>query len=734
MSVDQHAARKPTHGDPEAELRKQVEKWFADHGVPQFADRYVPEDRLRFLVLPLAVLVAFEIGAAPKLESLPALLIIPPVVVALMAWTRPFVWWLLGHDRDETLSWRRLAGLLTVLLALGAGVARLSDWPPLWSDAWVDFGIILSAEFASMAVFTRYVWIETDEKVARLRRRLVRYTVGAVLFFALLLTLDQGAAIDSQRLLDSLVPGDHSVPLAAPVLGCMLFIFGLANRVSLATRDARERRAEAAASHAVEEPASLAAVGGAGTASSWVAACYPALPLLVLMFAAQTTALREAERLGWARAWLPLMVTVGLFALSAAAWGISSTTWWTSCSSTTRRWRSRLASRWRPSLRRERRAGGPLLGRAAWDRMFEGAGNPLFVAPLLAACLFGYPAKAGASIGIELFGWDIPLGTAAVLMFAVYVVLVFVFVWFGLDQVGVWVWQEIRNDVMQIVQGVAGGLPMLLVFAAFFALTAETWEIVVETDTSKFLLLVGLLVALTIGVLVLLAGQQLGHAQRQLTAPDPPDAEDEPGNGRPSTAWEWLHKRAVREGGPSRDEPTTAAIRELFRATNPPPVYEELSPALKPRMRVNALLVIAAYQALVLVPVGLSALLLFWGVGRLAVSPGVAAEWIYGDNAGEAEERLVDNLSFLGEPWTRVPLVLAAFSVLYLTVTLLTNKEQRTYFFSAASKALQQRLAVRVAYRLHFGDPAPAPATEEAAEPIAAGSRPGPGDQVVYGR
>jgi hypothetical protein len=100
----------------------------------------------------------------------------------------------------------------------------------------------------------------------------------------------------------------------------------------------------------------------------------------------------------------------------------------------------------------------------------------------------------------------------------------------------------------------------------------------------------------------------------------------------------------------------------------------ELSPELKPRMRVNALLVIAAYQALVLVPVGISALLLFWAVGRLAVSPDVAAEWVYGDNAGERETRLVDNLSFLGEPWTRVPLVLAAFSVLYLTVTLLTTR------------------------------------------------------------
>jgi len=548
MSVDQRVASEPTQDDTDVELRERVEKWFAHQGVPQFADRYLPEDRLRFLVLPLAVLVAFEIGAAPKLGSLPALLIVPPVVVALMAWARPFVWWLLGHKRDpETLSWRRLAGLLAVLVTLVVGLARLSDWPPLWSDAWVDFGVILSAEFASMAVFTKYVWTETDEKVARLRGQLVLCTVGAVLFFALLLTLDQGAAIDSQRLLNFLAPGDDTVPLAAPVLGCMLFIFGLANRVSLATRDARERRGEAAASPA--------AVAGPGSAASWVAACYPALPLLVLMFAAQTTALREAERLGWARAWLPLVATVTLFALSAAAWGVSSTAWWASCDSTIRRWRSRLAGSWPGSLRPELRARPRLPGRAAWDRMFAGAGNPLFLTPLLAACLFGYPAKAGASIGIQLFEWKIGLGTAAVLLFAVYVVLVFLFVWFGLDRVGVWVWREINNDVMQIVQGVAGGLPMLLVFAAFFALTAETWEIVVETDTREFLLLVGLLVALTIVVLVLLASQQLRHVCQQLTAPDRPDAENEPGNGRPTTAWGGSSGGSYGTGGRPRTSP-----------------------------------------------------------------------------------------------------------------------------------------------------------------------------------
>jgi hypothetical protein len=219
---------------------------------------------------------------------------------------------------------------------------------------------------------------------------------------------------------------------------------------------------------------------------------------------------------------------------------------------------------------------------------------------------------------------------------------------------------------MQIVQGVAGGLPMLLVFAAFFALTAETWEIVVETDTTKFLSLVGLLVVLTLGVLFLLANQQLHHAQRQLTAPESLDPQDQPGNGYPLEPWQRIRQQALRKG-PSRDEPTMAAVKALFDATPTPPKDEELSPALERRMRVNARLVIAVYQALVLVPVGLGALLLFWGIGRLAVSTSVAAEWIYGDNAGAPEEVLIDKLSFLGEPWTRVPVVLAAFSVLYLS-------------------------------------------------------------------
>jgi hypothetical protein len=686
MWVNQSAVKDLTDDVAREGLRKRVDDWFVKHGVPQFAERYTAGDQLHYLVLPLAVLVAFEVGAAPKLRSLPALLVVPPVVVGLTAWARPFVWRLLGHKQESATrpNWWRLVGLLAMLAALSVVLVWLSDWPPPWSDAWVDFGVILLAEFAAMAVFTKEVWSGAGRQLDSLRRWLVACTVGGVLFFGVLLTLDQGAAIDSRRLLNDLVPGGYRVPLALPALVCMMFILALAYR------------------------ASDAAGSSTGKASPWIAVCYPALPLLVLVLAAQTTVLREAHALGWARVWLPLGVAVILFALSAAAWWLSSTAWWTTCTSTTRRWLSLPARRWRSSHRRERHAGTPVLGRAAWDRIFQGAGHPLFLAPLLAASLIGYPAKAGAGIGIEFFGWNVVLGTVAVLMFAIYVVLVWFFVWFGLDQVGVWVWREIRNDAMQIVQGVAGGLPMLLVFAAFFVLTAETWEFVVKTSTTKFLSLVGLLVALTLGVLVLLANQQLGHAQWQLTTPEPLDPENQPGNGQPLEPWQRLRQQALREKGPSRDEPTMDTVRELFDATSKPPKDQGLSPALEPRMRVNALLVMAAYQALVLVPVGLGALLLLWGVGRLAVTTSMAAQWIYGDNAGKPEELLVDKLSFLGEPWTRVPVVLAAFSVLYLSVTLLTNQEQRTYFFSAASEALRQRLAVRVAYRLYLDKPAPA--------------------------
>jgi hypothetical protein len=697
MSIDHDQVWEIVDTEQRQRLRDAVDDWFIEHGVPQFAERYSPTHRLQFLVLPLAVLVAFEVGAAPKLPStLLPLLIVPPVLVALGTLARPFVCWLLGREEEPALKQtlrlhvKRLVGLVLAIVALSA-LLWLSDWPQPWSDAWVDFAVVLLAEFASVVLFTRDVW---RGKLTALHAWLIASTIGAVILFALLLTLDEGALIDSRQLLNNLVPGDD-IPLASPALLCMAIILTLADRVSRPAKSTDDDEDEA---------------------SPLMAVCFPAVPLLVLVFAAQTTVLREAHTLAWVRVWLPLGSLVVLFAVSTAWWKLSSTTRRRRSSAAPRRLVAAVRRRL-PPHEPEARADASEGGQAAWDRIFGNAGHPLFLAPLLAASLIGYPMRVPSDLGIEVLGWSVWGGAVAALMFGVYVLLVWFFVWFGLDRVAVWVGREILRDLVQIVQGVAGGLPMLLVFAAFFALTAETWQVVVETDRAKFIALIGLLVGLTLGVLVVLAVHQLRDAQRQLEAAKPDAAEPEAGqpeaaqqpHDKQRNVWEkhWENvERQARRREPSNHH-TTDAVGELFNAK--PSELTDLSPKLERRMKINALLVIGVYQALVLVPVGIGALMLFWAVGRLAVTETVAAQWVYGDNALTDPEirglERIEGLPFFGEPWTRVPLVLAAFSVLYLTVSLLTNREQRTYFFSAASAALQQRLAVRIAYRVRLCDP-----------------------------
>src|SRR4029450_2366705 len=103
-TVGQASAWDLTDADERERLRDGVDQWFLEHGVPQLADRYSPQDRLRYLVISLVVLVAFEVGAAPQLRSpLLPLLVVPPVVVALLAWARPFMWRMLGREKR---GWR----------------------------------------------------------------------------------------------------------------------------------------------------------------------------------------------------------------------------------------------------------------------------------------------------------------------------------------------------------------------------------------------------------------------------------------------------------------------------------------------------------------------------------------------------------------------------------------------------------------------------------------------------
>jgi hypothetical protein len=381
--------------------------------------------------------------------------------------------------------------------------------------------------------------------------------------------------------------------------------------------------------------------------------------LLVLLLAAQATVLRQLTDLGWVRVWVPLLVAVVLLAASAR-------------------------------LSRDRTDTDlPTTGADLWSCLKSGAANPWFLAVLLVAFLIGYPTLVGRYLGLPLLGGSTREGRkAGALAFGVcffYFVFIASSVWFGVDRVAGWMVWEMKRAFTATLKGIAGGLPLLLIFSAFFALTAETWQVAVLMKPHQFYLLIGLLVVLTVAVLFVLANQQLEDAQADL----------ERRKGETSAQrWKRLQDHAQREVS-SRD--TQKAVSRLVERQ--PPNDADLSPQLSLPMRLNARLVVGVFQVFVFVPVGFGAMAVLWVVGRLAVPLDVATEWTYGDNAPAYRKGEIDALNFINEPWTRVPMLLAAFAVLYLTVQLLNDKEHRGYFFSGANSALQHRLAVRSAYR-----------------------------------
>ena len=106
----------------------------------------------------------------------------------------------------------------------------------------------------------------------------------------------------------------------------------------------------------------------------------------------------------------------------------------------------------------------------------------------------------------------------------------------------------------------------------------------------------------------------------------------------------------------------------------------------------------SVYQTAILLPVALAAGALFWVLARIAVPASVAGEWVYGDGAPRHLGEALAHRGFLDQPWTRVAIILGAFSALYLTVNVLSTADQRKDFFDGADKSVRKRLAVRVAY------------------------------------
>jgi hypothetical protein len=304
-------------------------------------------------------------------------------------------------------------------------------------------------------------------------------------------------------------------------------------------------------------------------------------------------------------------------------------------------------------------------------------GDAIVVALLLGIAFLAYPLLVGfsGSIRINLISVTVQGFTAflvAMLVHGVYAIGILCVVGFGLDRLAVWAAREARRSGKTLAQGLAEGLPLLLVFVTFFTFSQETWQVLHLASPSAF---VALLVLLLLAVLlvVLWTALTLVETHPKLAPTRLGDLTADVAAGNPALKLlvdDWKEKTASGSADPKI--------------------------SLRGKRRGNAVAVLAVYEVLVLVPLTCLAAVLLYLICKLTIHPPVAAGWIYGDGQ-EARGEAWEGVLFPG-PWVRVAIVLAVFALLYVVVEVHRDDTMGKRFFAGASIAMDQRLAVYVLY------------------------------------
>ena len=386
---------------------------------------------------------------------------------------------------------------------------------------------------------------------------------------------------------------------------------------------------------------------------------FPAVPLLVLVFCAETAILPYVGPV-WVAAAVPLAAMVGFASLHLLL----------------RRWPKRLTTpRWLKKIASYPSVGGFITypGVTALIVLYLVA-CPLLVGSL-AASDENQPSTGAFTNSAD--ARSVLLLTFAVNLF--YVSLVVGIAVFRLQDVARWAIKEAWTDLRERISNLGRGLSFLVVFAALALLTAETWEAMRRISTKNYLLLVG-------SILVLAGAFHLITSVQHVT--------------KTAAFGTWSEVRAA--AIPKEESSPDPAIKELLdsRELRPAAVTNNAPErSLGVLETINSVIVMMTYEIFFFfLPVTIVAAVVFLTFGHITVPDTIGANWIYGDRATREELVELANLPLIQQPWLRVGLLLTALSILYLVVELLSDPDKRSTYFESADKAVRQRLAVRLAY------------------------------------
>lgn len=209
-------------------------------------------------------------------------------------------------------------------------------------------------------------------------------------------------------------------------------------------------------------------------------------------------------------------------------------------------------------------------------------------------------------------------------------------------------------------------LPLLLVFVTFLFINAEVWQLAASLQTGTLWLVVLLFAGLAAAFLLVRLPEEVDRAD---------DAVDDT-----------FLRRAC------RGTPLERECEELLADPEVDPAAHATVTGFERGNLVLFLVVVQFVQVALLATTVFAFFLLF---GALTMGVEVQESWI------GAEEGTIRNLPYLSQvsiPLVQVSLFLGAFSVLYLTVSTVTDEAYREQFFGLVTRELERAVGVRAVY------------------------------------
>ena len=677
--VAQSAHRRPRSERVDLDVRK-IEDWFIEKGVPQFMVDYLPRDNMRVLLFLILIVVAFDLAVQPwvginawSLVIAPAALVCFTLVlkvtiidqasqayavlnVSISGALREMWWEVHGWRRvwrevwvwrtvwQEIWTWRKARKeILSRSAVLFAGVYLLSCliFSLQRSVYWSDSSV-------DFVVAVGLLWISaslfrTRPLMADYEKRKKRSLQILVLCAVVYFALEGSLLPSSGVLMDSVV--GSVMPVAVPVPQGLV---ALAVTVIIFFQSRDLVRDQSTEGELTTQEFDL---------------FFPSVPLLVLVLCAETTVLPYVGPV-WLGAILPLVVMAVIVPLH-------------------------ILLRWYRELFGPRRIKWP----RRFDVLLRYPGLILFMLVYLIA----YPTMVGVlsaseenQFSIHAFGMPAAGQSAFILALGInlfYLIVAGVIAAFGLDRVAVWASKETWANWRERISNLGRALPILLVVTTFVLLTAELWETMAKISTVKYMALLGSILAIT-GIFHLLTSVKHLSARSEFES------------------WADVIKaaRAERQAYWIANIPPDLEIERLMLRLKTLKLEGEPRLPLGKLEKINALVVMMTYEILFFFPVMFLAIVVFFAIGYFVVPPEVAATWVYGDGTPASRGEGLAHLPPIDQPWLRVAVLLAAFSVLSLAVDVLSDSDRRIRFFDSADRAIRRRLAVRLAYHKVLGE------------------------------